>query len=178
MIRRLSSRPLLGDIFELAYSLAFTLLSFHKVGWLHNQVSSYNVVFFDVNLLSASARSTSTTDSRPEHTVSDAVSGRSQTTTDRPSLGQKIFSRTSKILRPNESRAALAKESKARIDQIHSFAKGSKAFIVPEPPQGSPTAHEKSSIGKRNSGQIRQAIPHWLQSQSSEHQSDFHRGST
>ncbi|KAL9077707.1 MAG: hypothetical protein Q9161_000079 [Pseudevernia consocians] len=142
-IHRLNNRPLLGDIFELACSLAYTLLVFHKVGWLHKQVSSYNIIFFDVNLPSASTRSTSNTGSRPDHTGSDAVSGQSLTTTERPSLSRKVFSRTSKLFRPNETRTALAKESTARTDQIHSSAEARKAFIVPEPPQRSPIAHEE-----------------------------------
>lgn len=42
-------RPLLGDIFELANSVANTLFHVHEVSWLHKNISSSNVVFFAVN---------------------------------------------------------------------------------------------------------------------------------
>ena len=41
-----SSKPLLGDRFRLAHALAASLLEFHKLGWLHKSISSYNIVFF------------------------------------------------------------------------------------------------------------------------------------
>ena len=40
------TRPLLGDRFALAYSLARCVLEVHKVDWLHKDISAYNVVFF------------------------------------------------------------------------------------------------------------------------------------
>jgi len=55
VIRRLHNRPLLVDIFKLAYTLAFSLIYFHKVGWLHKRISPHNV-FFGVPLGSASER--------------------------------------------------------------------------------------------------------------------------
>jgi serine/threonine protein kinase len=44
--RNLERRPPLGDIFSLAHSLANSLLQFHKVNWLHKNISSRNVCFF------------------------------------------------------------------------------------------------------------------------------------
>ena len=44
-----SSKPLLGDRFRLAHALAASLLEFHKLGWLHKSISSYNIVFFKSN---------------------------------------------------------------------------------------------------------------------------------
>ncbi|MCJ1396370.1 hypothetical protein MMC18_009260 [Xylographa bjoerkii] len=38
--------PTLGDRFKLAISLAVSVAEFHKVGWLHKNISSTNVVFF------------------------------------------------------------------------------------------------------------------------------------
>lgn len=144
-IRRFSSQPLLGDMFELAYSLAHTLLFFHKVGWLHKQISSYNIVFFDVNLPSATARSTSTIVNQSEHGLSDAVSEKSLATTEKSTLGQKLLSKTSKFLRPKDTRTALAKESSARTYQTQNPTKASEALIVPELPQRRPIAYEKSA---------------------------------
>jgi serine/threonine protein kinase len=39
-------RPILGDRFKLALALAMSIVEFHKVGWLHKNISSSNVVFF------------------------------------------------------------------------------------------------------------------------------------
>lgn len=39
-------RPLLGDRFRLAQSLAASILEFHKIGWLQKGISSFNIVFF------------------------------------------------------------------------------------------------------------------------------------
>ncbi|RDW60751.1 hypothetical protein BP6252_12134 [Coleophoma cylindrospora] len=39
-------RPPLGDRFRLAFILARSIAEFHKVGWLHKNLSSYNVLFF------------------------------------------------------------------------------------------------------------------------------------
>jgi hypothetical protein len=39
-------RPMLGDRFKLALALAMSIVEFHKVGWLHKNISSSNVVFF------------------------------------------------------------------------------------------------------------------------------------
>ncbi|KAF3942032.1 hypothetical protein ABW19_dt0201029 [Dactylella cylindrospora] len=41
-----SKRPSLGCMFKLAYTLANTLLSFHKAGWLHKNLTAYNLIFF------------------------------------------------------------------------------------------------------------------------------------
>ena len=38
--------PILGDRFKLAYLLAVSIAEFHKVGWLHKNLSSSNVIFF------------------------------------------------------------------------------------------------------------------------------------
>ena len=43
-------RPDLGILFSLALILARCLLSFHKAGWLHKNISSLNVLFFDSEL--------------------------------------------------------------------------------------------------------------------------------
>lgn len=39
-------RPALGEVFNLAHTLATSMLSLHKAGWLHKGVSAYNVIFF------------------------------------------------------------------------------------------------------------------------------------
>lgn len=40
------NRPLLGSKYRLAHSLACSIFEFHKTGWLHKRISSYNIVFF------------------------------------------------------------------------------------------------------------------------------------
>ena len=47
--------PLLGDRFQLAYALALSVGEFHKVGWLHKNISSFNVLFFETQLPSSPA---------------------------------------------------------------------------------------------------------------------------
>ena len=42
-------RPLLGDIFKLANNVAITLSHVHEASWLHKNISSSNIVFFEVN---------------------------------------------------------------------------------------------------------------------------------
>lgn len=39
-------RPLLGDRFSLAHSLASSLFEFHKVNWVQKTISAFNIVFF------------------------------------------------------------------------------------------------------------------------------------
>ena len=39
-------KPVLGDRFKLAHALAVSVLKFHKVGWLHKNISSTNVAIF------------------------------------------------------------------------------------------------------------------------------------
>ncbi|KAF8251001.1 kinase-like protein [Wilcoxina mikolae CBS 423.85] len=39
-------KPVLGDRFELARKVAYCLLEVHKVGWLHKNISAYNIAFF------------------------------------------------------------------------------------------------------------------------------------
>lgn len=41
-----SKRPALGEVFNLAHTLAVSVLSFHKAGWLHKGICAYNVIFF------------------------------------------------------------------------------------------------------------------------------------
>ena len=41
----IASRPALGDIFIAAHSLANSILQFHKINWLHKNISSLNVCF-------------------------------------------------------------------------------------------------------------------------------------
>lgn len=38
--------PVLGKRFQLAYTLAASVLEFHKVGWLQKSISPFNIVFF------------------------------------------------------------------------------------------------------------------------------------
>jgi len=45
--RSRGERPLLEDRLKLARELANTVLEFHKVRWLHKNISAYNVVFFN-----------------------------------------------------------------------------------------------------------------------------------
>ena len=40
-------RPLLGDLYELARGIMECVLSIHKAGWLHKNISAYNILFFD-----------------------------------------------------------------------------------------------------------------------------------
>lgn len=44
-----NEKPMLGSKFLLAHQLAASVLEFHKVGWLHKNISSSNVVFFARN---------------------------------------------------------------------------------------------------------------------------------
>jgi serine/threonine protein kinase len=39
-------RPLLGDRFRLAHKLAASVLEFHKINWLQESISSFNIAFF------------------------------------------------------------------------------------------------------------------------------------
>ncbi|KAL9119335.1 MAG: hypothetical protein Q9187_004110 [Circinaria calcarea] len=41
-----TERPLLGDVFRLAYILVSALFEFHKAQWLHKSISSFNILFF------------------------------------------------------------------------------------------------------------------------------------
>lgn len=43
-------RPCLSKLFSLAYTLANCVLSVHKAGWLHKNISSHKVLFFDNEL--------------------------------------------------------------------------------------------------------------------------------
>jgi serine/threonine protein kinase len=45
----LRQRPPLEKLFELARELSVALLEFHKVGWIHKSLNSYNVVFVRTN---------------------------------------------------------------------------------------------------------------------------------
>jgi serine/threonine protein kinase len=44
-----TKRPALGEVFKLAHTLAKSILSFHKAGWLHKSISAFNTVFFPAN---------------------------------------------------------------------------------------------------------------------------------
>ena len=145
-ILRLGGRPMLGQIFELAYSLAYTLLIFHKVGWLHKQVSSYNVIFFDMDLPSASTRPNNTTDVRSEQIDYDLVRGQSAMSTEKLSLRQKMFSRTPKLGRLPETRKKLARESKVSMGKTHSDPDASKAFAAPESQERAQKANKDSFL--------------------------------
>jgi hypothetical protein len=56
-LRERHKRPLLGDRFRLAHRIADALSQCHKVGWLHKNISSYNILFFV----------------KPESTITDAL---------------------------------------------------------------------------------------------------------
>jgi len=56
-LRERHKRPLLGDRFRLAHRIADALSQCHKVGWLHKNISSYNILFFV----------------EPESTITDAL---------------------------------------------------------------------------------------------------------
>lgn len=45
-----SKRPALGEVFNLAHTLAASMLLLHKAGWLHKGISAYNVIFFPRSL--------------------------------------------------------------------------------------------------------------------------------
>jgi len=40
-----ATRPLLEDVYAIAYSLASSVLEFHKAGWLHKSISPFNLIF-------------------------------------------------------------------------------------------------------------------------------------
>lgn len=40
-----TNRPPLGDVFKLAHALATSLLAYHRIGWLHKDICSFNVIF-------------------------------------------------------------------------------------------------------------------------------------
>lgn len=44
-------RPLLNEVFALARRLATALLEYHKVNWLHKNISSHNIIFRDIDPL-------------------------------------------------------------------------------------------------------------------------------
>jgi serine/threonine protein kinase len=44
--QRRSQRPLLEEVFTIAHTLASSVLEFHKAGWLHKGISSFNLIFF------------------------------------------------------------------------------------------------------------------------------------
>lgn len=54
-------RPDLGTLFRLAYILASCVLGFHKTGWLHKNISSHNILFFDDELSQMQLATASTT---------------------------------------------------------------------------------------------------------------------
>jgi len=43
--RERSSRPDLGDLFELATKVVRCILEVHRIGWVHRSISSYNILF-------------------------------------------------------------------------------------------------------------------------------------
>jgi serine/threonine protein kinase len=46
LTQRRQKRPLLGEVFSLAHTLASSLVNFHRGGWLHKGISAFNVLFF------------------------------------------------------------------------------------------------------------------------------------
>ena len=54
-LRVSEERPLLGNVFKLAHTLSSSVLEFHKVGWLHKNISSFNIAFFPGAFESAAA---------------------------------------------------------------------------------------------------------------------------
>ncbi|MCJ1458796.1 hypothetical protein MMC28_009170 [Mycoblastus sanguinarius] len=44
---RAKRRPFLGELFNLARGLVHCILKFHKTNWLHKNISSYNIIFFN-----------------------------------------------------------------------------------------------------------------------------------
>ncbi|KAL9121919.1 MAG: hypothetical protein Q9187_001523 [Circinaria calcarea] len=57
-------RPNLGTLFNLAQSLARCVLAVHKTGWLHKNISSLNVLFFDNELSQAYVAVTNTSEKK------------------------------------------------------------------------------------------------------------------
>lgn len=45
-VKRREQLPLLGDRFKLAYTLALSIAEFHKAGWLHKNITPFNIIFF------------------------------------------------------------------------------------------------------------------------------------
>lgn len=64
-------RPCLGKLFILAYILANCILNFHKTGWLHKNISSHNILFFDNDLSQLTA---ATRGSGPQETATPPAS--------------------------------------------------------------------------------------------------------
>lgn len=50
-----STRPPLGEVFQLAHALATSVLSYHQIGWLHKDICSFNVLFLPPSKGSKSA---------------------------------------------------------------------------------------------------------------------------
>lgn len=48
---RAHRRPFLGDLFNLARYLVHCILQFYKADWLHKNISLYNIIFFNTELL-------------------------------------------------------------------------------------------------------------------------------
>ena len=53
---RANRRPFLGELFNLARCLVQCILQFHKTSWLHKNISSHNIVFFNTEPLKQETR--------------------------------------------------------------------------------------------------------------------------
>ena len=53
---RANRRPFLGELFNLARCLVHCILQFHKTNWLHKNISSYNIIFFNTEPLKQETR--------------------------------------------------------------------------------------------------------------------------
>ena len=65
----------LGDRFMLSYELIVALENFHRVGWVHKNFTSHNIVFFPPHPLSASPQASRPVDSKGDYLASPWIFG-------------------------------------------------------------------------------------------------------
>lgn len=117
-LQRLSSRPLLGVLFTLAKHFVQSVLYFHKTGWLHKNISSYNVVFFNLEL--PSSQTQRGLEILPQHSSQSSIQ---QVIIEPASRSRhKLFKKTTQLLHSKNSLKSLAtkaspKETRDQISQ-------------------------------------------------------------
>lgn len=118
-------RPELGTLFRLASLITSSVESFHVTTWVHKNISSYNILFFDAHLSLAKAERRSL----PRRDVSPHLTPSSQTSPDvNTKAGQK----------------PLLAHKKSGLFSLRSFGKSNK--LAPETPgEASPTSTPSSS---------------------------------
>ena len=122
-------RPCLGKLFNLAHVLANCVLQFHKAGWLHKNISSHNVLFFDRDLsqLTATHDSISRQIARPPPSVDHQSSIRSAGRTEKA----KPLKKGVKHLLPKRLRGKNA-------NNVHSMSTSTSEAELPTSSTGQP----------------------------------------